>query len=259
MRRECRDVLLMLTAAAALVGCAGPVAPKRVVETPQVPVPGLRFSIPDESETRTPTPTQPETQTPTPTVIPTETDDITQDKDAKTREVLSQASVGDVVELSEPNIGYVIRTPWIGKPGHFWGEAVIVTYDTDKGPKHERLAVSTQGDCVLEALRANDELGKMGFPGTWNPNKPLDKVRLEIIGSTNAAGLSIPIVETEEVQKNGVTYGCDQVSGTGRLKELIGSVDWGQKAEDIGRIIASKVYRFILGIQEGIATPTVAP
>lgn len=259
MRKEYRDALLILTAATTLVGCAAPVAPKRVVETPQVPVPGLRISIPDESETRTPTPTQPETQTPTPTVRATETDDLTQDKDTETRKVLSQASVGDLVELSEPNIGYIVRTPWIGKPGHLFGEAVIVTYDTDRGPKHERLAVSTQGDCVLEALRANNELGKTVFPGTWNPNKPLDTVRLEIVGSTNAAGLSIPIVETETVQKNGVTYNCDQISGAGRLKQLISSVDWGQKAEDIGRIIASKVYRFILGIQDGIATPTAAP
>lgn len=164
--------------------------------------------------------------------------------------------MGEVIKLPDQNVGYVVRMPWIGRPGHFFGEAVVVTYDSNLGPKRERLAVSTQGDCVLNALKQNNELGETVFPGTWNPNKHVDEVTLEVVGSTNAAGLPIPIVETKTIQKNGVVYECEQVSGADRLKDLIKSVDWGQKAEDIGRVIASKVYRFILGIKDGIATST---
>lgn len=256
MRKEFRDTLLVLTAAVTLVSCSTSVAPTRAVENkPQPPVPGLRFSVPDEpvettTTVSTPTVTRliPETATPIPT--PNETLEPTPrretDTNASNRSKITESKKGEAIDLSSVRVRYIGKVPY---PFAQSGEAFIGTIGQD-----ETEAAMTSANCVFDAYREAGELGvESSVPGFWKPEEPLDSMSATISQSKTVAS-PVAIINLTKIKLHGKEYDCDEVGAVERLTGYLSKINWKDFPGGVGSV-ARQIFNDFLDGLLGRKTP----
>lgn len=202
-------------------------------------------TLPEKGPTPVPTPTVKE---PIATVTSVPAKGMSKE-DLEIQRQLQQAKNGEVLQLKNALIGYIIRSPWFGGP------AIISTLDTQEDVNFKRAAVILSSDCIFDALRAENKLPNPIGPGVWRPNIRIKQLTASV-SSEYSVVMPRPILEAKSINYMDKVVDCREEQAIDQLREFVKGINWEDIPENIGEALGAALRQFIQGLRRGLGTST---